>query len=201
MATATESVDGAHPRGRADCSYPLTTERPGPLPGSARYRSRGRAAKPLRLGEVPGTLQSAGAEQNGPCPTGTRRPGFIVTRGLLNRATAIAAATVTAASLSLSVAPAQAATYYGRTARSVAKQLHCVNFVGHGGGGTVYKSGVCYLSGKRVNVITFSSRGQQRWWNAAAKSAFGTGFYWGNGTGALVVAKNGNRPAAALGAR
>ena len=83
MATATESVDGAHPRGRADCSYPLTTERPGPLPGSARYRSRGRAAKPLRLGEVPGTLQSAGAEQNGQCPTGTRRPGFIVTRGTL----------------------------------------------------------------------------------------------------------------------
>jgi hypothetical protein len=121
----------------------------------------------------------------------------------LNRATTIAAATATAtaAALALSAAPAQAATYYGRTARSVASQIHCVDFVGHGGGGITYKAGVCYLNGKRVNVITFTNRTQQRSWNAVAKAAFGTGFYWGNGTGALVVAKNGNRPAAALGAR
>ena len=120
----------------------------------------------------------------------------------MNRGTTIAAATATAAVLTLSATPAaQASTYYGRTARSVAQQLQCVNFVGHGGGGLTYKAGVCYLRGKRVNVITFRTRTQQRSWNAAAKSAFTTRFYWGNGTGALVVAKNGNRPAAALGAR
>lgn len=121
----------------------------------------------------------------------------------MNRVTTIAATTIAAvtAGLTITATPAQAATYYGRTAASVARQLHCTGFVGHGGGGTTYKAGVCYLSGKRVNVITFTNRTQQRSWNAVAKAAFDPGFYWGNGTGAIVVARNGNRTAAALGAR
>ncbi len=65
----------------------------------------------------------------------------------------------------------------------------------------MYKTGVCWLKGKRVNVITFKNVEQQRSWNFFAKAAFGSGFFWGNGNGALVVAKNGNRPAAKLGAR
>lgn len=96
---------------------------------------------------------------------------------------------------------AQAATYYGHTAASVARHIDCRHFVSTGGGGTTYKSGVCYLSGKRVNVITFRSKTQQASWNSQARAAFPAYFYWGNGYGALVVAKNGNYPAAALGAR
>ena len=71
----------------------------------------------------------------------------------------------------------------------------------HGSGALNLGSGVCYLRGKRVNVITFRGPFQQRAWNAGAKGAFSPRFFWGNGRGALVVAKNGNRPAAKLGAR
>jgi hypothetical protein len=83
----------------------------------------------------------------------------------------------------------------------VAREIGCKHFNPNRGGGMVYKTGVCWLRGKRVNVITFRTRHQQRNWNAGARAAFGPGFYWGNGTGALVVARNGNRPAAKLGAR
>lgn len=96
---------------------------------------------------------------------------------------------------------AQAHTHYDETSRHVANELGCKRFRGHGGGGTVYKTGVCWLKGKRVNVITFRSAVQQRYWNVYAKEAFGPRFFWGNGKGALVVARNGNRPAAKLGAR
>jgi hypothetical protein len=91
--------------------------------------------------------------------------------------------------------------HYGETSRQVAREIGCKHFDPNVGGGMVYKTGVCWLRGKRVNVITFRTRYQQRNWNEGARAAFGPGFYWGNGTGALVVAKNGNRPAAQLGAR
>ena len=99
--------------------------------------------------------------------------------------------------------PAAAAhtNHYGETSRRVAQEIGCKNFDANGGGGMVYKTGVCWLHGKRVNVITFRSRHRQRNWNDVARAGFGSGFFWGNGTGALVVAKNGNRPAARLGAR
>jgi hypothetical protein len=115
---------------------------------------------------------------------------------------AVVAAAVAAAGLALTAAPVHAAshTHYGETSRHVAQELGCKRFVSHGGGGTVYKTGVCYLKVKRVNVITFKNVEQQRSWNIFAKAAFGSGFFWGNGKGALVVAKNGNRPAAMLGA-
>ena len=110
--------------------------------------------------------------------------------------------TTAVAGLLLTAAPAQAAhAHYGETSRHVAHEIGCKNFQGHRGGGTVYKTGVCWLRGKRVNVITFKDSDQQQSWNVFAKAAFGPGFFWGNGRGALVVAKNGNRPAAKLGAR
>ena len=106
------------------------------------------------------------------------------------------------AGLALSAAPAEAAhTHYGETSRRVAREIGCRHFQPHGGGGTVYKTGVCWLKGRRVNVITFKNVEQQRSWNVFAKAAFGSSFYWGNGRGALVVAKNGNRRAAVMGAR
>jgi hypothetical protein len=103
--------------------------------------------------------------------------------------------------LTLTAAPADASTYYGKTARAVAKHIGCKDFNGHRGGGMVHKAGICYLKGRRVNVITFKNKEQQRSWNIVAKNAFGSKFFWGNGSGALVVAKNGNRRAAVLGAR
>ena len=82
-------------------------------------------------------------------------------------------------------------TYYGDSARLVARYLDCKHFVGHGSGTLNLGSGVCYLRGKRVNIITFRGPGQQHDWNAVARAAFGPRYYWGNGRGALVVAKNG----------
>ena len=111
-------------------------------------------------------------------------------------------AVIVTAGLALTASPAHAAhSHYGETSRTVAKQIGCKNFHPNGGGGTVYKTGICWLKGKRVNVITFKNVEQQRSWNIFAKAMFGPRFYWGNGKGALVVAKNGNRPAAKLGAR
>jgi hypothetical protein len=100
------------------------------------------------------------------------------------------------------LAPANAAhIHFGETSRHVAREIGCKHFDPNGGGGMVYKTGVCWLKGKRVNVITFRTRHQQRNWNDVARASFGRDFHWGNGAGALVVARNGNRPAARLGAR
>lgn len=91
--------------------------------------------------------------------------------------------------------------YYGDSARLVARYLDCKHFVSHGTGAFNLGSGVCYLRGKRVNIITFRGPDQQHDWNIGVTRSFGPGFYWGNGQGAVVVAKNGNRPVARLGAR
>jgi hypothetical protein len=101
----------------------------------------------------------------------------------------------------LGVSPAQAVhTHYGESARRVATEIGCKNFTGHGGGRFNLDGGVCWVKGKRVNVITFRGLGQQGDWNAVARVGFGPGFWWGNGKGAVVVAKNGNKPAARIGA-
>lgn len=103
--------------------------------------------------------------------------------------------------LTLGAAPAQAAhTHYGETARHVAGEINCKNFTRKGGGTLHLDSGVCWVKGKRVNVITFKGPGKQSDWNAVAKYSFGSGYWWGNGKGALVVARNGNKPAARIGA-
>lgn len=102
----------------------------------------------------------------------------------------------------LAAAPAEATTsYYGQTSRQVARELGCRHFTAHRGGGTVYRTGVCWLRGRRVNVITFRGPAQQRRWNAAGAALLGRFYFWGNGRGAIVVARNGNLPAARLGAR
>ena len=91
--------------------------------------------------------------------------------------------------------------YYGDSARSVAKHIGCKNFSRNGGGQLNKDSGVCWLKGKRVNVITFRGAGQQGEWNGAAKMALPSDHWWANGKGALVTAKNGNKPAARVGAK
>ncbi|CAI9419375.1 hypothetical protein [Nocardioides sp. T2.26MG-1] len=108
--------------------------------------------------------------------------------------------TVALGALVVGAAPVEAATYYGHTSRAVARDIGCTHFKGNGGGGMVYRTGVCQLRGKRVNVITFKNKEQQRSWNVVARAAFGPRYFWGNGKGALIVARNGNRPAAVLGA-
>lgn len=112
---------------------------------------------------------------------------------------------VIALALLLPIAPAADATrasdYYGWTSRAVAKHIGCKNFRGKGGGAFHKDSGACWIRGKRVSVITFRGSGQQASWNAAVTDFFPADFYWANGKGAVVVARNGNRPAARLGAR
>jgi hypothetical protein len=62
-------------------------------------------------------------------------------------------------------------------------------------------SGVCRVKGKRVNVITFRSRRQQRNWNDLAMIALPSDHWWATGKGALVTARDGNCPAAKIGAK
>ena len=98
-------------------------------------------------------------------------------------------------------ANAQAHAHYGERAEKVAKELRCQEFKSYGSGPFHLDSGVCYLKGSRVNVITFRSRVQDEQWNARVTAGFGPKFYWADGRGAVVVSKYGSRLAAALGAR
>ena len=90
--------------------------------------------------------------------------------------------------------------YYGMSALAVAEHLSCVTFTGHGAGELNLGSGVCWLKGRRVNIITFRGPGQQAEWNGAATMNFGPRFHWAVGRGANIVAKNGNLDAARVGA-
>jgi hypothetical protein len=116
---------------------------------------------------------------------------------------AVVVLTVLVASALTLAATAQAAGYYGRSARSVATEIGCKNFHSTftGGGGTTLGSGVCWLKGRRVNVLTYKSTFQQRVWNGIARGGFGPRFYWATCPGANIVARNGNRPAARVGAQ
>ena len=93
------------------------------------------------------------------------------------------------------------ATYVGQSAQVVAKTIKCIDFRQTGGGRFHLDAGVCFLQGKRVNLITFRSSSQQKQWNAVAVSSLPLGHSWANGRGAVVTAKNGNRAAAEIGAR
>ena len=98
-------------------------------------------------------------------------------------------------------APAEAAhTHYGETARRVADEIGCKDFRRTGGGDFNKDAGICWVKGRRVNVITFRGPYQQGEWNGGAKAAFPSDFYWGNGKGAVVVARNGNYRSARIGA-
>src|SRR5689334_12872555 len=96
--------------------------------------------------------------------------------------------------------PAEAASYYGDSARSVANRIHCKHFHRTGGGALNKDAGNCYINGRKVSVITFRNRQQDRDWNAAVKEFFGPKFWWADGQGAAVAARNGNKPSARLGA-
>lgn len=108
------------------------------------------------------------------------------------------------ATSALSPAQAHHSGYYGDSSKAVAKHIGCKRFFrpdSSGGAGAYNKdSGVCWLKGKRVNVITFRGSAQQREWNAAARFGLPSGHWWANGKGAVVTAKNGNKPAARAGA-
>lgn len=127
--------------------------------------------------------------------TGRRRPA---SRSMLDLLTFLLIGVLTLGPQS----PALAAhTHYGETARKVAREIHCKNFRRTGGGEFNKDAGICWLKGKRVNVITFRGPGQQRDWNAVARYGLPSNHWWANGEGALVTARNGNKPAARIGAR
>lgn len=95
--------------------------------------------------------------------------------------------------------------YYWQTSRKVAKDIGCKNVRGFkyapNGNNSYLTTAVCDLNGNRVNVITFKNMNQQMRWHFNAKRAFGPKFYWAEGWGANIVAKNGNKKAAKIGAR
>ncbi len=101
------------------------------------------------------------------------------------------------------VEAAQPVDGFRTSASKIAKQIHCKNPRRRDGGDTVtYSSLVCNLKGKRVNVITFKNKRQQRTWLGLVFLAFPRGkHYTGVGRGVVIIAKNGNRPAARVGAR
>jgi hypothetical protein len=126
------------------------------------------------------------------------------------RALAVAALVAVLAAAALPATAASATTvtgvndparnHFGETSKQVAKEVGCKRWHGHSGGRYAKSGGVCWVKGKRVNVLTFRGPKQERTWNRLALVALGRHFYWARGTGAVVVAKNGNRPAARIGA-
>lgn len=97
-------------------------------------------------------------------------------------------------------AQARADIYFGYTSSRVASAIDCQRFDGNGGGQFNKDSGVCFLKGYRVNVITFANTRQQASWMSKARAGFGPNFWWGWSPGVVIVAKNGNKAAAQTGA-
>lgn len=115
----------------------------------------------------------------------------------------IVIAFIAALAVLLPTAPAAEAahSHYGESARKVAGEIGCKRFHRNGSGAFHRDSGVCWVRGKRVNVITFRNALQQRDWNAVARAGLSARHWWANGRGAVVTARNGNKPAARIGAR
>ncbi len=115
----------------------------------------------------------------------------------------VAAAAVSSLVIILSglTAPAEAASYYGDSARSVARRIGCTDFRHLGGGYLSMDAGKCTLKGYRVKVITFRNRRQDKAWNADVKELFNSDFWWANGRGAVVLHHDGLKPPARIGAR
>lgn len=99
--------------------------------------------------------------------------------------------------------PAQAATVtYNKSATAIAKSIKCKNHRNKSGKGHYSKSSlVCDLKGKRVNVITFRNESSQTDWLKDVRHAFDSTAYVGAAPGVVIVAKNGNRSAARVGAK
>lgn len=110
---------------------------------------------------------------------------------------------IAALALLVPTAPAAEAahTHFGESARKVANEIGCKRFNRNGAGRFNMDSGVCWARGKRVNVITFRGPKQQGDWNAVARMGLYSWHWWANGQGAVVIARNGNKPAARIGAR
>jgi hypothetical protein len=109
---------------------------------------------------------------------------------------------VAALALLVPTAPAAPAAHdhYEESARKVAREIHCKHFR-HANVALASDAGRCRLKGKRVYVITFRSRRQQRKWNEVAHWGLRPDHWWANGKGAIVTARDGNRAAARIGAR
>ncbi|TXH11894.1 MAG: hypothetical protein E6R04_00275 [Spirochaetes bacterium] len=116
---------------------------------------------------------------------------------------AVVAAMIMVMNPNPNVAQADAPTrdYYGKSAAYVAKAIGCKQFKRTGPALYSKDGGICYLKGKRVNIKTYQSMSQQFNWDMLVMDSFGPRFYWASGLGAGIVAKNGNRPAAVVGAR
>ncbi len=118
------------------------------------------------------------------------------------------AASVLGLALALSLAPAAtAAAYrpgYDQRATDVASAIGCTKQRLRSGPSTFTRSAlVCDLKGRRVNVITFRGRAQEREWRRMVPYALapGTRGFYGHRKGVVVVAKSFGRKPARVGAR
>jgi hypothetical protein len=90
---------------------------------------------------------------------------------------------------------------YGLQASAIAKSIGCKNVSHRSGNSQFTHSGlVCYLSGYRINIITFDSVGQQKAWIDLVPAAYPHGGYVATANGMVSVAKDGNRNAAKVAA-
>jgi hypothetical protein len=110
------------------------------------------------------------------------------------------AAALTVVFVSGGPAHASVHTHFGESAKHVAAEIGCKDY--HASGAALYSmdGGICWLKGKRVNLKTFTSLEQEAKWNSAVEATYPSAFWWANGWGAVIVAKNGNKPAANTGA-
>lgn len=97
---------------------------------------------------------------------------------------------------------AEPTNYFGTHAKVVAEDIGCRDFR-NTFGKSYYKmtSGVCFLKGKRVNVFAFEDTLHQFYWKIDAQASLPANFWWAQGKGVVIVAKDGNRNAAVTGAK
>lgn len=174
------------------------------MPLSLRHSVTAHAAMSVVAREGAGFYHSAAA-----CARGTPRgvgPSVRVsaaphrTRGTSVNKVVISVTVVLALLVPTAPAAQAAHDHYGESARHVAREIHCKRF-DRLSLALDLDSGVCRVKGRRVYVITFRSRRQQREWNEVAHGGLRPDHWWANGKGAIVTARNGNRAAARIGAR
>lgn len=88
--------------------------------------------------------------------------------------------------LVFSAAPAQAAPYYGDTARAVATSINCTPFKSTERGTYSFSVGNCRLKGRVVTVVTFRNAERQALWHAEMRDWFPKNYFWAEARGAAV---------------
>lgn len=118
------------------------------------------------------------------------------------------AAAVLLLSITLAPAPARSGTpaadpghsHMNWSARKVADHIGCKGFYPRPATSLFISTGICWQEGQRINIMTFRNEGQQVRY-AGFLGVMRPRFWLAFGRGAIIVAKDGNRPAAVVGRR